>query len=124
MTVDHTIEIANSEGLLTSDRHIRTRMAVTAIASDGSDTQTGSCSPGRGMGLEVFEMFTPEYIGNEAARQAMVNLSAVYCPAGQMPVAIESGFNYYAYFFKKFKVIAGVSPSDFAEQCRADREGN
>ncbi|MBR7099004.1 MAG: helix-turn-helix transcriptional regulator [Clostridia bacterium] len=37
-------------------------------------------------------------------------------------VAMESGFNYYAYFFKKFKVITGVSPSDFAEQCRAERK--
>lgn len=33
-------------------------------------------------------------------------------------VAIRSGFNYYAYFFKKFKSISGVSPSDFVEQCR------
>ena len=92
ITVDHTIEIANSEGLLTSDRHIRTRMAVSAIAADGSETQSGSCSPGRGMGLELFELFAPESIGTEAARQAIVNLGAVYCPAGQMPVAIESGF--------------------------------
>ena len=92
ITVDHTIEIANSEGLLTSDRHVRTRMAVSAIASDGTETQSGSSSPGRGMGLEVFEMFPPESIGTEAARQAIVNLGATYCPAGQMPVAIESGF--------------------------------
>ncbi len=33
-------------------------------------------------------------------------------------VAIKAGFNYYAYFFKKFKSISGVSPSDFVEQCR------
>lgn len=33
-------------------------------------------------------------------------------------VAQNSGFNYYAYFFKKFKAITGVSPSDFVEQCR------
>ncbi len=92
LTVDHTIQIANSEGLLTSDRHIRTRMAVSAIALDGTETQSGSSSPGRGMGLEVFEMFPPASIGTEAARQAIVNLGAVYCPAGQMPVAIESGF--------------------------------
>ena len=92
LTVDHTIEIANSEGLFTSDRHVRTRMAVSAIASDGTETQSGSSSPGRGMGLEVFEMFKPEDIGTEAVRQAMVNLGAVYCPAGMMPVAIESGF--------------------------------
>ncbi len=92
ITVDHTIEIANTEGLLTSDRHIRTRLAVSAIASDGTETQSGSSSPGRGMGLEVFELFPPESIGKEAARQAIVNLGAVYCPAGQMTVAIESGF--------------------------------
>ena len=92
ITVDHTIEIANSEGLLASDRHIRTRMAVSAIASDGSESQMGACSPGRGMGLEVFELFKPDLIGTEAARQAVVNLGATYCQAGQMPVAIESGF--------------------------------
>ncbi len=92
MTVDHTVQIANTEGLFTSDRHMRTRMAVSAIALDGTEKQSGTCSPGRGMGLEVFELFTPESIGTEAARQAIVNLGAVYCPAGQMPVAIESGF--------------------------------
>ena len=34
-------------------------------------------------------------------------------------VAEKSGFNYYAYFFKKFKTIVGISPSDFVDQCRA-----
>ena len=34
-SVDHTILIANSEGLYTSDRHVRTRIAVQAVASDG-----------------------------------------------------------------------------------------
>lgn len=36
-------------------------------------------------------------------------------------VAVNSGFNYYAYFFKKFKVITGISPSDFVEQCRLQK---
>lgn len=36
-------------------------------------------------------------------------------------VAVNSGFNYYAYFFKKFKVITGISPSDFVEQCRSQK---
>ena len=35
-------------------------------------------------------------------------------------VAMKSGFNYYAYFFKKFKAITGISPSDFVEHCRAN----
>lgn len=92
ITVDHTIQIANTEGLFTSDRHIRTRMAVNAVATDGSESQTGSAAPGRGMGLEFFETHTPEDIGREAAEQAIGNLSAIYCPAGKMPVAIENGF--------------------------------
>ncbi len=92
ITVDHTILVANTEGLFKTDRHIRTRMAVSAVASSGGENQNGSCSPGRGMGLEVFEMFKPEEIGRTAAAQAITNLEADYCPAGQMPVAIENGF--------------------------------
>ena len=92
ITVDHTIQVANTEGLFKTDRHVRTRMAVSAVASSGTENQNGSCSPGRGMGLEVFEMFKPEEIGRTAAAQAITNLEADYCPAGQMPVAIENGF--------------------------------
>ena len=92
INVDHTIQIANTEGLLTSDRHIRTRMAVSATASDGKENQSGSSSPGRGMGLEMFDTIIPEEIGKEASRQAVTNLLADYCKAGQMPVAIENGF--------------------------------
>ena len=92
LTVDHTIQIANTEGLLTSDRHMRTRMAVNAIASAGGENQSGSAAPGRGMGLEVFELFPPKEIGISAAKQAITNLTADYCPAGQMTVAIENGF--------------------------------
>ena len=93
-SVDHTILIANSEGLYTSDRHVRTRIAVSAVAvsADGSDNQSGSASPGRGMGLEMFEIFNPREVGIHAARQAMVNLSADYCKADKLPVAIENGF--------------------------------
>ena len=90
--VDRTVWIANSEELFTSDRHVRTRMAVSSVASDKGENQSGSCSPGRGMGLEMFEIFKPEDIGAEASRHAMVNLRASYCPAGRMPVAIENGF--------------------------------
>lgn len=36
-------------------------------------------------------------------------------------VAIKTGFNYYAYFFKKFKSITGISPSDFVEQYRTGK---
>ena len=92
LTSDKSFTVANSEGLYTSDRQIRTRMMVDAIASDGAQNQQGMSSPGRQMGLEVFELFTPKSIGAEAARQALVNLKAIPCPSGKMTVAIASGF--------------------------------
>lgn len=90
--VDHSIMVANSEGLFVEDRHVRTRIAVTAIASDGSENQSGFCAPGASMGLELFEKYDPREVGTHAAAQAITNLGAGYCKAGQMTVAIENGF--------------------------------
>ncbi len=92
MTMEKHFTVANSLGVLASDRQVRTRMAVTAIASDGTINQSGTASPGRSMGLEVFDLFKPTDIGAEAARQALVNLRAVPCPSGKMAVAISNGF--------------------------------
>ena len=90
--VEREICIANSEGLFVTDRQTRTRMAVNAVASSGGENQSGRCSPGRSMGLETFELFPPREIGKTAAAQAITNLEADYCPAGEMTVAIENGF--------------------------------
>ena len=90
--VDRSILVANTEGLYTTDRHVRTRMSAEAVASANGENQSGVSSPGAGMGLEFFDTVRPEDIGREAARQAKVNLGAIYCPAGTMTVAIENGF--------------------------------
>ena len=92
LDVDHNIMIATTEGLLAEDRQIRTRMAVSAVASKNGENQTGSCSPGGRMGMEFYEIHNPKEIGEEAARQAMVMINAGYIPAGKMPVAIGNGF--------------------------------
>ena len=92
MDVDHNILIANSEGLYTQDRQIRTRMMVSAVADKGQGSQTGSASPGRRMGLEMFDTIDPKDIGIKAAKQAVTMAGAGYCPAGVMSVAIENGF--------------------------------
>ncbi|MCD8022037.1 MAG: hypothetical protein LUF30_03355 [Lachnospiraceae bacterium] len=84
--------MATSDGLYAQDRQIRTRMAINAIASRDGENQSGSCSPGRRMGLELFDMIPPKEIGEKAARQALTMLDAGYIKAGRMPVAIESGF--------------------------------
>ncbi len=92
LDVDHQILIASTEGLYAQDRQIRTRIAVSAVADKGEGTQTGSCAPGRRMGMEMFDIIDPKNVGIHAARQAVTMAGAGYCPAGVMPVAIESGF--------------------------------
>ena len=92
MGVKREIIVANTEGLLVGDTHTRTRIAISAVASENGENQSGSASPGRGMGLEMFEFISPEETGRKAADQALVNLRADYCKAGQMTVAIENGF--------------------------------
>ena len=92
LNVDHNILIATTEGLYTQDRQIRTRMALSAVAEMNGETQTGSCAPGRRMGLEMFDTILPKNIGEHAARQAVTMAGAGYCPAGVMPVAIDNGF--------------------------------
>lgn len=92
LEVDHRILIATSEGLLTQDRQIRSRVSVSAIASGNGENQTGMISPGARKGLELFDDFDPRALGRKAAEQAVTMLHAGYVSAGVMPVAIESGF--------------------------------
>ena len=92
LDVDHNILIASTEGLYAQDRQIRTRLAISAVADKGQGTQTGSCSPGRRMGMEMFDFIDPKNVGIKAAKQAVTMAGAGYCPAGVMPVAIENGF--------------------------------
>ena len=92
LDVDHNILIANSEGLYTQDRQIRTRLSIGAVAEINGETQTGGFNPGRRMGMEMFDSIDPKTVGIQAARQAVTMAGAGYCPAGVMPVAIENGF--------------------------------
>ena len=92
LEVDHKILIATSEGLIATDRQIRSRVNVSAIASSGNENQTGSTAPGARKGLELFEDFDPKELGQKAAKQAVTMLHAGYINAGVMPVAIENGF--------------------------------
>jgi len=92
LDVDHKILIANTEGIYAQDRQIRTRLMVSAVAEVNGETQTGSCSPGRRMGLEMFQAIDPRNVGVHAAKQAVTMAGAGYCPAGVMPVAIDNGF--------------------------------
>ena len=85
--------IANTEGLFTTDTRVYTRMNVAAIASNGTENQTGGVSPGGMQGFEIFNTkIDPEAMAKEAAQQARTMLHAPVCPAGTMPVVIDNGF--------------------------------
>ena len=86
------VQISNSEGRLIGDTRERTRIMAEAFAKEGDNLQSGADRPGSGCGLEYYEEYTPEMAGREAARTAIVNLSAVDCPSGRMPVVIDNGF--------------------------------
>ena len=85
--------IANTEGTFVTDQRVRTRIACNAVASNGTENQSGAESPGASMGFELFDSrVDPEAIGASAAKIATTMLHAPSCPAGVMPVVIDNGF--------------------------------
>ncbi len=92
MQREQSIEIFNSDGLHTSDKRNYIRVNLTAIASDAGEQATGSWNDGGLLGWEIEAAINPEKTGEEAARQALVNLTAKPCPSGRMPVIIGNGF--------------------------------
>ena len=92
LNVRQKVRVANSEGRLVEDVRVRTRLMIDAYAADGENFQSGGYYPGAGKGLEYWEEKTPESVGEEAARSAVVMLSAKECPSGKMPVVIDNEF--------------------------------
>jgi TldD protein len=89
---EQNVLIANTEGLYTEDRRVRTRLSISSVASLNGENQTGFEGPGAHKGFELFNDIDPEYYGKEASRVAYTMLHAKNCPAGKMPVAIDNGF--------------------------------
>lgn len=89
---DQKVLIANSEGLLTNDRRIRSRIAIQSVASNGVENQIGVEFPGRTMGFEMFDTLDVEEYARNASKTAVTMLHAPQCPAGKMPVIIDNGF--------------------------------
>ena len=92
MQAEQSVELFNSEGLHTRDTRNYIRVGLSAIASDGGEQVTGGWNDGGLTGWELRDDLDPEKTGREAARQALINLSAKPCPSGRMPVVIGPGF--------------------------------
>jgi TldD protein len=86
--------VASSDGRLSFDRQPMARMGVAALAreTDGVPQQGYSGGGGR-VTLDFFlNEKTPEHFAKEAARQAIVQLSAVDAPAGESVVVLGPGW--------------------------------
>ena len=87
------ILIATSEGLVIGDIQPLTRLTVTCIAEARGNRQTGSSGGGGRVEFSFFyDRDRYRYYTIEAARRAILNLSAEETPAGMMTVVLGPGW--------------------------------
>ena len=83
--------VANSDGVYAEDDQTRTRLAVQAVALGDTGMQTGFDAVAGVKGWEVFDDRSPEDVASEAARVALLKLTARPAPSGALPVVIGAG---------------------------------
>ena len=87
------VMVAASDGTLIGDVQPLSRLQVTCIAEENGQRQAGSFGGGGRVGFEFYHE-GDRYLrfAREAAREAILNLSAVEAPAGVMPVVLGGGW--------------------------------
>jgi TldD protein len=87
------VMVATSDGTLIGDVQPLSRLQVTCVAEENGQRQAGSFGGGGRVGFEFYHE-GDRYLryAREAAREAILNLSAVEAPAGVMPVVLGGGW--------------------------------
>ena len=83
--------IARSDGRFAGDIQPLMQLRVQVLAEKDGQRQTAGTGGGGRLGMEYFDQMTPEQMGREAARQAVLQLGAVEAPAGTLPVVLAAG---------------------------------
>ena len=87
------VMVADSDGTLVADVRPLVRFNVSVIAEQDGRRETGFAGMGGRYSLaELVAGDRPLNLGREAARQALVNLTAVPAPAGAMTVVLGAGW--------------------------------
>ncbi len=86
------VRIANSAGTLVEDVQPLFSIRVAVIAQENGVRREGSAGGGGRIGPEFFDTKSPEHFAREAARMAVLLLSAKEAPAGAMPVVLAPGW--------------------------------
>ena len=88
------VQILRADGRRVADIRPLVRLNVNVVVGDGDRQESGSY--GTGGRFAFSRVVTPETwhnAANEALRQALVNLSAIPAPAGEIPVVLGPGWN-------------------------------
>lgn len=83
--------IGTSDGRLVKDCRPLITFGVQAVASDRKERGSGYVGDGGRTSMAYFDHETPEMLAHEAARIAMVNVSALPAPAGEMEMIVGAG---------------------------------
>ena len=87
------VAVATSDGALVGDVQPLSRLQITCIAEENGNRQVGSYGGGGRVGFEWYREGSRHLdYAREAAREAILNLSAVDAPAGVMPVVLAGGW--------------------------------
>jgi TldD protein len=87
------VQILRADGIRVADMRPLVRLNVTVMVGDGSRQEAGSHGSGGRLSYDRF--IDPAHWQasvDEALRQALVNLSSVPAPAGEMPVVLGPGW--------------------------------
>lgn len=88
-----TVVVVTTDGTLVGDVQPLSRLQVTCIAEQNGNRQMGTFGGGGRMAFSYYldgERY--KHFAREAARQAILNLSAIEAPAGVMPVVLGGGW--------------------------------
>ena len=87
------VMVLSADGTLTADVRPLVRLNVSVIAEQDGRMEQGSAGAGGRYGYEVLvRRNTAKSLVDEAVRQALVNLTAVAAPAGNMTVVLGPGW--------------------------------
>lgn len=89
---DEHVEVYNSDGIMIQDDRVRTRLIVSAVASDNNQFQNSYMGPGLSKGLELLEEVDFKKVCSDVANEALALLSAPEGPSGEMPVILGNYF--------------------------------
>jgi len=87
-----TIVVANSDGEWVEAEDELLRLSISVLAADSSRRDSGMSFRGGRYGFEYFDRHSPEEAAVEAARQAVMKLTATPAPAGGFPVLLDPGW--------------------------------